>query len=392
MEFQYFIPTRILFGAGSLNKLETESLPGTKALIVISAGKSMRANGYLGRVIELLEKRKISWVLFDKILPNPIKSHVMEAAALARKESCDFVIGLGGGSSIDSAKSIAVMAKNPGDYWDYVNGGSGKGLPTEFGALPVVAITTTAGTGTEADPWTVITKEETHEKIGFGNKYTFPVLSIVDPELMLTVPPDLTAYQGFDAFFHSVEGYIASIASPVGDALALKSIELITKYLPAAIKNGKDMEARSQVALANTLAGMVESISSCTSEHSMEHALSAYHPNIAHGAGLIMLSEAYHSFFMKNAPDRYTDMAKAMGEDVSGLSRDEKPAAFVRALVKLQKACNVDGLKMSAFGVEAKEIPGLAENAWSAMGGLFKVDPYRLSMDETIQIMKNAYK
>ena len=392
MNFNYFIPTRILFGAGTLEKLGSAQLPGKKALIVISAGKSMRQNGYLDRVTGLLEKQNVSYVIFDKILPNPVKSHVMEAAELAKKEGCDFIIGLGGGSSIDSAKSIAVMAKNPGDYWDYIGSGSGKGKPVTYGALPVVAITTTAGTGTEADPWTVITKEDTHEKIGFGNEHTFPVLSIVDPELMLTVPPDLTAYQGFDALFHSVEGYIATVANPVGDALALKSIELIAKYLPAAIKNGKDMEARSQVALANTLAGMVESLSSCTSEHSMEHALSAYHPNIAHGAGLIMLSEAYHSFFMEKSPERYADMAMAMGEKLDGLSSKEKAAAFVNALVKLQKACGVDTLKISSFGVKPDEIPALAENAWHAMGGLFKVDPYKLSMDETVQIMKNAYK
>lgn len=392
MNFNYFIPTRILFGAGTLEKLGSAQLPGKKALIVISAGKSMRQNGYLDRVTGLLEKQNVSYVIFDKILPNPVKSHVMEAAELAKKEGCDFIIGLGGGSSIDSAKSIAVMAKNPGDYWDYIGSGSGKGKPVTYGALPVVAITTTAGTGTEADPWTVITKEDTHEKIGFGNDHTFPVLSIVDPELMLTVPPDLTAYQGFDALFHSVEGYLATVANPVGDALALKSIELIAKYLPAAIKNGKDMEARSQVALANTLAGMVESLSSCTSEHSMEHALSAYHPNIAHGAGLIMLSEAYHSFFMEKLPERYADMARAMGEKLDGLSSKEKAAAFVNALVKLQKACGVDTLKMSSFGVKPDEIPALAENAWHAMGGLFKVDPYKLSMDETVQIMKNAYK
>jgi alcohol dehydrogenase len=392
MNFNYFIPTRILFGAGSLNKLGKVALPGKKALIVISAGKSMRKNGYLDRVTGLLEKQNITWVIFDKILPNPIKSHVMEAAELAKTEGCDFIIGLGGGSSIDSAKSIAVMVKNPGDYWDYIGSGSGKGKPVVNGALPVVAITTTAGTGTEADPWTVITKEDTHEKIGFGNDHTFPVLSIVDPELMLTVPPDLTAYQGFDALFHSVEGYIATVADPVSDALALKSIELIAKYLPSAVKDGKNMEARTQVALANTLAGMVESLSSCTSEHSMEHALSAYHPNIAHGAGLIMLSEAYHTFFMSKTSERYADMARAMGEKVDSLSTAEKPAAFVRALVKLQKACGVDTLKMSAFGLTADEIPVLAENAWHAMGGLFKVDPYTLNMEETVLIMKNAWK
>ncbi|GAP20261.1 iron-containing alcohol dehydrogenase [Leptolinea tardivitalis] len=392
MSFTYHIPTRILFGAGTLNALETENLPGKKALIVISAGKSMRKNGYLDRVTSLLTKQGVSYVVFDKILPNPIKAHVMEAADLARKEGCDFIIGLGGGSSIDSAKSIAVMVKNPGDYWDYVGGGTGKGLPTTNGALPVVAITTTAGTGTEADPWTVITQEETHEKIGFGNIHTFPVLSIVDPELMLTVPPELTAYQGFDAFFHSVEGYLATIATPVSDVMALKSIELVAKYLPDAVKDGSNVEARTQVALANTLAGMVESISSCTSEHSMEHALSAYHPEIAHGAGLIMLSEAYHSFFLDKAPERYFDMARAMGETVDGLKPADGAKAFVKGLLKLQKACNVDNLKMSAFGVKLDEIPTLAENTRHAMAGLFKMDPYTLSLDETEQIIKAAYK
>lgn len=392
MNFDFFIPTRIQFGAGSLNKLGTESLPGKKALIVISAGKSMRKNGYLDRVTSLLDLQKIDYVIFDKVLPNPIRAHVMEAAELARKEKCDFIIGLGGGSSIDSAKSIAVMAKNPGDYWDYVGGGSGKGMPTTNGSLPVVAITTTAGTGTEADPWTVITKEETHEKIGFGNDHTFPVLSIVDPELMLTVPSDLTAFQGFDAFFHSSEGYLAKVADPISDVLALKSIELIARYLPLAVKDGSNLEARTQVALANTLAGMVESLSSCTSEHSMEHALSAFHPNIPHGAGLIMLSEAYHSFFLDKVPTRYADMAKAMGENVDGLSVRDQAAAFITALLKLQKACGVDGLKMSDYGVKADEVSTLAENSWHAMGGLFDVDPHLLTMDDTIAIIKRAYK
>lgn len=126
MQFQYYIPTRILFGAGCLSSLHKQELPGKKALIVISAGKSMRSNGYLQKVEHELELAEVQWVIFDRILPNPIKKHVMEGAALAREEGCDFVIGLGGGSSIDSAKSIAVMAANPGDYWDYISGGSGK--------------------------------------------------------------------------------------------------------------------------------------------------------------------------------------------------------------------------------------------------------------------------
>ncbi len=166
----------------------------------------------------------------------------------------------------------------------------------------------------------------------------------------------------------------------------------MAKYLPTAVRDGNNLEARTQIALANTLAGMVESISSCTSEHSIEHALSAYHPNIAHGAGLIMLSEAYHSFFLDKTPDRYAEMAKAMGENIDNISIQDRPRAFVKALVKMQKACDVDGLKMSDFGVNLDEIPTLAENAHHAMGGLFTVDCYKLSMDETIQIIKNAYK
>jgi len=287
--FQFFMPAQIFFGAGSLDNLGSAPLPGAKALIVIG-GTSVKRLGYLDRVQALLKKQGVESVVFDKVQPNPVVEHVMEASSLARETGCDFVIGLGGGSSMDSAKSIAVMAANPGTYWDYIQGGSGKGLPIPCKPLPIVCITTTAGTGTEADPWTVITKEDTQEKIGFGFRGTFPTMSIVDPELMLSVPPKLTAYQGFDALFHAVEGYMATIASPMGDMFALQAIEYIAKYLPRAVNNGDDLEARAYVALANTYSGFVETISCCTSEHSIEHALSAFHPSLPHGAGLIMIS------------------------------------------------------------------------------------------------------
>lgn len=392
MKFNYYMPTKILFGPGKLNDLAGENLPGKKALIVISAGTSMKKYGYLNRLEGILKKKGIEYVIFDKILPNPVKSHVMEGAELARKENCDFLFGLGGGSSIDSAKSIAVMAKNPGDYWDYISGGSGKGMPLENGALPIIAITTTAGTGTEADPWTVITKEDTNEKIGFGCADTFPTLSVVDPELMVTVPKHLTVYQGFDALFHATEGYIANIATPISDAYALKSIELIAKYLPICVKDGENIEPRTQVALANTLSGFVESISSCTSEHSMEHALSAYYSELPHGAGLIMLSESYYSYFASKVPDKFEVMAKAMGVDVDNLPEGERAMAFVKALIRLQEECGVNNLKMSDYGIKREMIPTFAVNARNTMGGLFDVDPYTLTLEDTIEIMTNAYK
>lgn len=389
MNFNYFVPTKILFGKGKLNELHKESLPGKKALIVISSGKSMRANGYLQKVEEQLRLGGVQSIVFDKILSNPIKRHVMEGAALAKQEKCDFVVGLGGGSSIDAAKSIAVMATNEGDYWDYVGGGSGKALPVPNDPLPIVAITTTAGTGTEADPWTVITKDDTNEKIGFGYAKTFPVLSIVDPELMLTVPPHLTAYQGFDALFHSTEGYINITANTMSDLYSLKAIELLAKNLPDAVKDGSNLDAREKVALGNTLAGMVESTSGCTSEHSLEHAMSAYHPELPHGAGLIMISKEYFTFFAKKqvCHARMINMAKAMGKENAN-----DPMDFVEALVNLQKACSVHELKMSDYGINKEEIPTLAKNAYETMGGLFEVDPAPVSLEDCIAIYEASYR
>lgn len=389
MNINYYIPTRILFGKGQLNQLHAQKLPGKKALIVISSGKSVRQNGTLARTQEQLEKAGVSYAVFDKILPNPIKSHVMDGAAYAKEQGCDFVIGLGGGSSIDSAKAIAVMAANEGDYWDYIMGGSGKGKPVPNDPLPIVAITTTAGTGTEADPWTVTTKEDTNEKIGFGYEKTFPVLSIVDPDLMLTVPAHLTAYQGFDALFHSTEGYIANISNTFSDLYALKAIELIGKSLAAAVKDGSNEEARSNMALANTLAGMVESTSSCTSEHSLEHALSAFHPKLPHGAGLIMISKAYYAHFAKihACDERMITMAKALGKADAAEAMD-----FVEVLENLQKACGVDSLKMSDYGIRKDDLEKYAKKAWETMGGLFDFDPVKMTEAESLSILEESYR
>ncbi len=389
MNFNYYVPTRILFGRGQLENLHAQNFPGKKALIVISAGKSIRANGYLERVEKQLNQAGITHVVFDKILPNPILSHVQEGAAFAKENGCDFVIGLGGGSTIDSAKAIAVMATNDGNYWDYIGGGSGKGKTPANGALPVVAITTTAGTGTEADPWTVITNEETGEKIGSGWDFTFPVFSIVDPELMLTVPPELTAYQGFDALFHSTEGVINKTASVMSDLFALKAIELIGESLADAVADGKNLNAREKVALANTLSGIVESTSGCTSEHSLEHAMSAFHPSLPHGAGLIMISKAYYTFFAASGAvdDQLVAMAKALGKPDATQAVD-----FVTALVDLQKRCGVDALKMSDYGITQEELPELVKNARHTMGGLFKVDRVALSDADCLKIYQDSYR
>ncbi len=387
MAFNYYMPARILFGKGKLNELHQQRLPGKKALVVISAGNSMKRLGILQRLEEQLDKAGVGHVLFDKVLPNPIREHVMEGAALARDTGCDFVIGLGGGSSIDSAKSIAVMAANPGDYWDYISGGTGKSMPVPFDPLPVVAITTTAGTGTEADPWTVITKGD--EKIGFGYDKTFPVLSVVDPELMMSVPTALTAYQGFDALFHSTEGYLNRTANEMSDLFALRAISLIGKSLAKAVLDGSDEQARADVALANTFSGFVESTSGCISEHSIEHALSGLKPELPHGAGLIIISAAYYTHIANSGRcgERMVDMARALGRTDA-----TKPMDFVTALVSLQKACGVADLKLSGYGIQREDIPFLAAHAREIMGGLFEVDPCDITRQDVEDILERSYR
>lgn len=384
MNFNFYIPSRIIFGKGSLNNLHKQKFPGKKALIVTEV--FIKEFGYLKMLEEQLNKANISFVLFDKVIPNPIKEHVMEGAEIAKKEKCDFIIGMGGGSSIDSAKSIAIMSTNGGDFWDYILRGTGKRKSIPNDPLPVIAITTTSGTGTEADPWMVITNGK--EKVGFGYDKTFPYLSIVDSKLMKTIPPKLTAYQGFDALFHSTEGYISKIANEMSDLFALKSIELIGKSLVKAVKNGDDEEARENVAMASTLSGMVQSISDCTAEHSIEHGLSAFYPKLEHGAGLIAISKEYYTLLAQShdCDEKMINMAKALGKKDAS-----KPMDFVDALIELQKACEVDNIKLSDYGVKIEDLPSIAKNS-RFTSGLYEIDPHNFSDDDILTILKKSYK
>jgi len=390
MKFNMYIPTKILFGEGKLNELGSQKMPGKKALLVISSGKSVRENGALARTEEQLKAAGVDFVLFDKIMQNPIKRTVMEGAALAKANGCDFVVALGGGSVMDSGKAIAIMVNNEGDLWDYAGGKTGKRLPLKNPPVPIVCITTTAGTGSEVDAGGVITNEETNEKINVaGYKESFPVLSIVDPELMKTVPPKYTAYQGFDALLQSIECYISYFNNIMSDMYALTSIEYAGKYLPRAVKDGNDMEARSGMAFANTLSGVAMVLSSTTAEHSMEHAMSAYHPDLPHGAGLIMISKAFFQFFIDKhvCDERFVRMAKALGMESA-----QKPDDFITALVKLQQDCVVAGLKMSDYCIEPSEFDELARNAREAMGPLFAGNPYPMSHEDCVEIYRKSYK
>ena len=390
MNFNFYAPTRVLFGNGQLNNLNIQEMPGKKALIVISNGKSTKENGYLTRLQEQLSLANTEYALFDEIEPNPLKSTVMRGAEAARANGCDFIVALGGGSVMDASKAIAAMTTNNGDLWDYISGGTGKAKQLKNTPLPIIAITTTAGTGSEVDQWGVISNDETNEKIGFGGYDSlFPVLAVVDPELMATVPPKFTAYQGFDALFHSTEVYISKFANPMSDMTALTAIEAVSNNLTAAVKDGKDMPAREKVAFGNTISGYSMVVGACTSEHSLEHAMSAYHHDLPHGAGLIMISKAYYSFFINKhiCDDRFIKMAQVMG-----IKDANKPADFIAALVNLQKDCRVYDLKMSDFGIMPDEFEKIAKNAMETMGGLFASDQYPLTIDDCVEILKESYK
>lgn len=396
MNYNFFAPTRVLFGAGQLNNLHTvinaggDSFTGRKAMLVVSNGKSTKANGTLERVKEQMELCGVETVLFDKVGANPLKAIVEEGARFARDNNCDFVVAVGGGSVMDAAKIMAMYANQPGELWDYVAGSTGKMKPLDVPVLPWVAITTTAGTGSEVDQYGVVTNPETNEKIGCGGQDSlFAKIAVVDPELMVSVPPKFTAYQGFDALFHSVEGYIANVTSPMSDMVQKAAIENIGKYLVRAVKDGNDMEAREGVAFANTMSGYSMVVGACTSEHSMEHAMSAFHHDLPHGAGLIMISLAYFGHWIDKhiCDERFVDMAKMLG-----MTDADKPEDFLTALLQLQKDCGVDDLKMSDYGFSIDECDALAENARATMGGLFMCDPAPLSHEECAEIYRKAFR
>ena len=388
MSYTFHVPTKVLFGPGVLKKLHEEKLPGRKALVVISSGKSVRAGGYLATLESELDSAGVGHVLFDKVQANPLEPTVQEGVEAGRAAGVDFVIGLGGGSVMDAAKAIAAMIPQKGGrVWDYMATGTSEHRPFNAPLLPFVAITTSAGTGSEVDAGSVITSPVTHEKGAFFSQC--PALAVVDPELMLTVPAKFTAYQGFDALFHNTEGYISKFGNEMGAMVELEAIRLLGKWLPVAVADGSNLEARTKVAFANTLGGYSMDVSTCTSEHAIEHALSGEHQDLPHGAGLIMISLAYYRTFIErgDCPEKFVDMARALGR-----ANATKPSDFLDALASLQKACGVDELKMSDYGIREDELPGMAPLARKAVGMLFSCDPSELSDDDVLSILRTSWK
>ena len=349
MKFNYYMPTKIYFGKGSLSDLKGfANTFGSRAMVVIGKSGIMKKLGYLDKVCNILKEKSVDFTVYDGIAPNPIDENINEAAKICKEKNIDFIIGLGGGSTIDSAKAIAITAKGDLPYWHYVTGGTG-GSITPKEALPIIAITTTSGTGTEADPFAVISKKGAREKIGIGYDIIFPKYAIVDPELTLSVPGNQTAYTGMDAFFHALESYLNVNHQPASDLLALESMEFVVKFLPIAVEDGSNYEAREKLAWANTAAGICESLSGCIAHHSLEHALSAYYPEIAHGQGLIALAPAFFEYIGPEVGLRLSMVSKIFGAG-------KTVAGFVHALLKLINRLKLEKINLKELGVDKEKM------------------------------------
>ncbi|SFP79586.1 iron-containing alcohol dehydrogenase [Hydrogenimonas thermophila] len=263
--YGYFMPTENFMGIGCLSELgkQAKTLGGTKALLV--TGKSRRNSE---TIVKLLKDSGIDSVIYSDVQPNPTVKNVHDGVDLYKKENCNIIVALGGGSPIDCAKGIGLIATNGGSIKDY------EGLDKSKKPMPpFIAVNTTAGTASEMTRFTIITDTDRHVKMAIVDWHVTPNVSFNDPELMISMPAHLTAATGMDALTHAIEAYVSTIATPITDSAAIKAIELISKYLRPAVANGENIEAREKMAYAEFLAGMAFNNASLGNVHAMAHQL-----------------------------------------------------------------------------------------------------------------------
>lgn len=279
--FEFNHPVKIMAGVSAFAKSgQTIASLGSKALI--ACDPFAVKVGLAGQLADILAVAGMESVIYDKVVPNPTVDIVDAGGAIAREKKCDVIIGLGGGSSMDTAKAIAVAASHEGSIWPYA---IGEKQPTDA-TLPIVAITTTSGTGSQCTPFAVITNPQTNQKPGFGGPCIFPKVAIIDPMLTASMPPQLTAITGADVFTHAVEAYTSKWSSPIVDMYAQKAIELVVEFLPVAYSDGGDLKAREAMAIADTFAGVAISHGGVTVAHVLAHVIGGHYHDIAHGDAL----------------------------------------------------------------------------------------------------------
>ena len=345
--FQYNLPVNLVFGRGKADLIgERTAAYGTKALLVTGGGSTKRS-GLLDRVQQQLRRQGIAHILFDRVTPNPLTTTVYAGAELAIRESCDVVLALGGGSSLDAAKAIAFQAANGGDINDYIFA-----RKTSDRALPVVAVPTTCGTGSEGNGFAVMTNPDTLDKKSLRCNAILPKCSIIDPLLMATMPRATLASVGFDALCHNTDGYLSRIAQPLTDLMALRGAELAVSGLRRVTADAADLDGWDELCLASTLGGMVIHSAGVTALHGMEHPVSGLRDAI-HGQGLAALAPVVYEASIAGAPMKFAALARLLG------GADEKD--FVPRLRQLLDQLQLS-LTLGQLGIGAADIDWLAEN------------------------------
>lgn len=325
------IPSGVIVGcnASSFAGREAKKLGGTKALIVTD--RNLTEMGFLSGIESSLDSEKIDHEVFDEVTAEPTVDYVEKGLDLYRRSKCDFIIALGGGSPIDTAKAVCIMASNPGVIQDY------KGLDkVSSPGAPLIAIPTTAGTGSETTIFTIITDTRTNVKMLIGSPFILPSVALVDPLLTASSPPSVTAATGVDALTHAIEAYVSVKAQPMSDVFALSAIKFLSENLRQAWANGDNLEARSLTMLGAFQAGVAFSNSSVALVHGMSRPIGAYF-HAPHGLSNAVLLAPVVEFSISGNPKRYADIARAMGEKVEGLGVMEgasKASKAVRELVR----------------------------------------------------------
>lgn len=381
MSHEFVMPGKVITGKGALQDAENEfQTAGKKALIV--SGKVMERVGNVKRITEILEELNIQYAIYTEITGEPTDVMIKEGAKVYKQEGCDFLIGIGGGSPLDSMKAIALLAAEPDKtIADFM----GKEITTPLPKM--IAIPTTAGTGSEATWFTVITDTKTDIKMLLKGPVLMPDIAIVDYTFTLTSPRSVTAAPGLDALTHAVEGYTSKKAQPLTDTFAISAIKRIFKYLPIAYKDGKNEEAREQMALAALEAGVVITNSSVTIVHGMSRPIGALF-HVPHGMSNAMLISKCLAFAKGGAIERFAFLGRAIGVAKDTDFDVEAADSFIKALEDICKECEIPTLE--EYGINKEEFMKVIDKM--AADALASGSPSNTRKEVTKQDMINIYK
>jgi len=362
-ELNCYLPVQVVFGNGKLRKLgDYVKNYGDKAFLAIDP--YLDKIGLSDEVITLLKKSSVMTIKYTDIEPNPVCFGVDKAAEIARKENCQVVIGIGGGSTIDFAKGVAVIATHSGKCWDYVERTDQKVLRPSNNTLPIIAVPTTAGTGSEVTLYAVFNNPQIKEKSTIFSDKIFPIVAIVDPELMYSMPPRLTALTGIDALSHAIESYINIHANSYSKMLAIESVRLVSTYLPAAVANGKNREARAKMAWASTLAGMAIAHVGTVLPHALGQPVSGF-CGAPHGGSIAAcLAKVLEFSFISNF-EGFAEIAEAMDPAIKSLPIREKAEMSAKLVQRLLKDTDSE-VTFSDFGLKEGDIDKVTDIALKA--------------------------